>query len=108
MQRPPTEPRNLVPEVPPWLDALLVRALRVAPEARFPSIDALLASRLHEYDGFSTTAPVRFEAESALDPEGPLAEGGLRLFEVAARSQLLLGLFVEFLGLGLCQQLELA
>jgi hypothetical protein len=48
------------------------------------SVDALLASRLHEYDGFSTTAPVRFSAEAPLDPEGPLGEGGLQLFELTA------------------------
>ena len=38
-------------------------------------IDAMLAARLHEYDGFSTTAPVRFATEAEKEAELVRAEG---------------------------------
>jgi RNA polymerase sigma factor (sigma-70 family) len=44
LEEPPLPPSTLRPEVPPALDALVVRCLAKTPADRFPSADALLAA----------------------------------------------------------------
>ncbi len=78
--------------IPPWLDALLVRALRVAPQARFPSIEALLeVLALHLPSARSASArplptPTRIDAFSATEVR-EVADGAL-LAEPDARAVL--------------------
>jgi serine/threonine protein kinase len=68
-QRPPS-PRALRPELPPRLDALILRALHKDPDARFPSAEAMAAA-LDELTG----PPRRARASVALAVALALAVG---------------------------------
>ncbi len=44
LSRPPEPPSTVAPDVPPWLDAVCLRALAADPAARYPDAGALLAA----------------------------------------------------------------
>ncbi|MCB9754375.1 MAG: serine/threonine protein kinase [Myxococcales bacterium] len=76
LQRPPT-PRY---DVPPWLDALLERALRVSPDSRFPSMDALV-EELATHSAAGT--PTRRQTDPQLEYDDTLSLEDVR--DVAAQ-----------------------
>ena len=69
----PTPPRELNPEIPPELEAIVLKTMAVDPEQRYQTAEALL-SDLEEFR-FGSTAPLPHVGESAETvPSEPLPE----------------------------------
>ncbi len=85
--RDPVPPRKLVPEIPPWLQEILLRCLEPNPEKRYPTAAQLLFDLQHpeevrlterahrmEQSGFLTTLKRRFRS-AAMDNQQPQEVG---------------------------------